>query len=453
MRILRELIAIRETLAGTVALLAALSVYPIQAQTEGNNVVYNSSGTCCSGSSNASYAFVDASVFDNANGNKGDVCADILSAYGAYSGAKMVVIDARGIAPGSSGICSSSPFPSMAVPAVILLPAGKIPLGTNWVLPDRTRIVGEGADPTKASGTILQATTSSSFMIEFGSSAVCVNNICDGIGVENLTLDGNGVSVGGIRNKSSQERSYVNDVSLVNISGTGLDVETSNGSGQDSGPYSNITFIAGSTSAVCANIFGYGATHGIHGIKCTGTGLNDPVGIYLASNGNSLEDVYVDGFADGIRIVSGSQTVQGNVVVNVTGGTDVTNVVHICGTLGVDCGSTNIGDLTILQVSKNGAQNAILDELTPTYSGSTGQPTLVTDNSVAIYAIGDPNSSGYGGTSRFTTATQSVNVPAWMVGNGPASGSCTNKNGTLYSNNGSGSTLYVCVAGAWNVVK
>ncbi len=181
------------------------------------------------------------------------------------------------------------------------------------------------------------------------------------------------------------------------------------------------------------------------------------MGIYLAGQGSTLEDISITGFVDGIVVENNSDgtAATGNAIINVSGASGMTNVVHICGngnSLIQDCPVTSaVTNLSVLQVSTGGtsgtggASYAIEDDNVPISSGS---PTLVSDSQVAIYAIGESMNSGF---SRFTTASQSVNVPAWLVGNGVASGSCTNKNGTLYSNVGtSGSaTLYACVAGTW----
>jgi len=64
---------------GTVVLLVAwcsVSPAPAEAQSAGNNTVYNASGTCCSGPSNASPAFIDASVFASQNT---DICLTLYS--------------------------------------------------------------------------------------------------------------------------------------------------------------------------------------------------------------------------------------------------------------------------------------------------------------------------------------------------------------------------------------
>jgi hypothetical protein len=288
-------------------------------------------------------------------------------------------------------------------------------------------------------------------MIQFGSTSICTMTMttndspCFGMGVEDLTLNGAGISnVGGIQNSHSQERSYVNRVRLVNIAGIGLDIETTGG-GQNSGPYSNITFSGYGTSSQCAQILGTGPSRGIHGLTCTGAGGS--VGIYLNGTGNSLEDISVSDFTDGILIGKTTETydVKGNVLINVIGNSDVTNVVHISA-----ASSHIVSDLSILQASRNGATDTILDD---------GISSTVTDSNVAIYAIGE--TLGCGASScyynRFTTASQSTNVPTWLVGNGEASGSCTSQNGALYSNNsssGSGKrTLYVCVSGTWTVLE
>ena len=447
--------------AGFGALVTALCLCPVRVQAQGsigNNAVYNTSGNLA-----GSDAYVDASVYDTGNG---DVCFDILSSFPSSpsSTVPMVVIDARGITPQPNG-CANSPFPtSGTVRSVILLPVGKIMIQAVWVLPERTRVIGEGADPTSAgtNGTILQwaGSTSSDYMVQFANSA----SSCPvfGIGIENLTLDGNNTIANGIENICAQERSYVDHVSLRNFEGTGLLVDTV-GQGQNSGPYSNITFLGTGTSAVCANIYGSGPTRGIHNMKCVGGGGTSEVGIYLDASGNSLEDISLAGFADGILVgnnpSSSVYSARGNVLLNIVKAGSITNsVVHICGSLSTsgDCsGHGLVSDLSILQVYGNGAAHGTIEDDTIS-SGSTSSPTLVTDSQVAIYAIGE---SMGGGSSRFTTASQSARVPSWLVGSGQASGSCTgspkNRAGTLYSDMSSGpnpDTLYVCDGSNWKVV-
>jgi hypothetical protein len=365
------------------------------AQTLGNNIVYDQYGNCCTdgpSGGNGSYAFVDASVFDGTNGYpSGDICYDIFEALSTTSdllpGSPMAVVDARGVPQSSGGYtCTDSlhnPITPWVIgtstvyfPGVILLPAGPISIGITWIIPSGTRIIGEGANTaaTGTGGTILSASSwaGSTSMLQFGQSATYVcpdiggNFTCDGIGLEDLTLDANStLGLDGILNQNSQERTYVNRVSLRNFKGVGLKIYT-DGKAQDSGPYSNITFrgVSGfnstcvwivSSSSVAGN-----ATRGIHGIKCIGGGSSDSTGIYLLANGNSLEDVLVSGFTDGVLIGGGSvnQVAKGNFLLNITGDSTVQNVIHICGSLDtlVSCPHNNVGDLTILQAARNGTR-------------------------------------------------------------------------------------------------
>jgi hypothetical protein len=468
MRIVEKSIATQVFRSGVVALVAAVICLcsPLaQAQTPGNKAVYNSTDS----SPIASTAYVDASVFDGLPGNtRGDVCADIYQALNSLgTSALMAVIDARGIPQASNAYtCTKTPWgPSgtNAIPSVILLPAGKIPIGTTWILPNKTRIIGEGADSTETTGTVLQASFSGSYMLQFGNSSICPTTpgsgpVCQGIGAENLTLDGVVGGIGGITNSLSQERTYVDHVSLINFGGSGLyglKVATTNA--QNSGPYSNLMFQGTGSSSVCAEMIGTGPTRGIHNINCSGSGT---AGIELDASGNSLENITVSGgFTDGILVGSNS-TARGNVILNVTGGSVVTNIIHVCafGVANVNCsGANSVSDLTIMQVNKNGGsgQTTILDDNVPQGTAST----VVTDTHAAIYAIGEPmGSNSSNGVSRFTTATHSLNVPTWLIGSGiPLTGtnSCTtDQYGSLYSDNkaSDSATLYVCVQGKWTFI-
>jgi hypothetical protein len=430
----------------------------VQAQTQGNNAVYPQSGTMITGSS----AYIDASVWDGVN-TKGDVCADIWDALNSVLSGNppMAVVDARGIPKPSTGFsCSATPWTFGGtigtLPSVILLPAGVIPMQTAWVLPDKTRIIGQGADPNGLTGTILQwpsSSPSSVYMITFGSTIPndpfqCTQQknsntyICNGMGVENLTLDGhNHSTVNGIKNITAQERSYVDHVSFVNFNGTGLCVGTggttvcggvtTGGQGTNSGPYSNMTFLAGTGGGTptCAEIVGNADTRGIHNFKCTGpTNPIGTAGIYLDASGNSLEDISVSNFTDGIRIGQKYKAI-GNVLRNVAGVSNITNVVHIYNT-------NTVSDLSLLQVNKGGANYTVEDDTIP--AGSGGFTQLI--DQAAIYAIGEPMS---GGLSRFTTSTK---VPAWLVGSGTPSTNCAV--GTLYSDTSTSdsTTLWVCTA-------
>jgi hypothetical protein len=221
------------TLIGVVAIAAiwfsALSVRA-EAQSQGNNAIYyyttTNPGVCCTDS----LAFIDAKVIAANNGNP-DLCATIYNIitsfyYTSYPSAG-AVIDARGLtnltcASGTSPWYNGTTYAN--IPSTILLPSGTIKITYPWVLPNNTRLIGQGEGvPTSTTAPITTIQASSSFsgnMIQLGSSAcpsISGVPVCSGISVENLTLDGQGGSINGIVNQSSQDFSYVDHVSLYQI--------------------------------------------------------------------------------------------------------------------------------------------------------------------------------------------------------------------------------------------
>jgi hypothetical protein len=406
-----------------------------------------------------SQAVVDASVFYPA---KGDICQIINFILtdstefqcGGSGHPKGVVIDARGIGasvPGAGIQCSMNPFDGTNcggvlngdnLQATVLLPAVTIQAQKTWLLPSQARVIGTGRNLT-----IIQACTASngcgqsfsgSDVIDMGKNdgLHCTSsNDCFGVGIEHLTVDGQNVTgLNGIHNSSSQELSYVRDVSLNNVAGTGLLVDGSSG---HSGPYSDI-YVSG--NGTCAQIIGSN-TRGIHGLTCTTTGSPTSAVLLDAAN-NSIEDVYISGSYHNGILVGANGLAQGNLLLNVNGATGVANVVAIS-----NAGNpSNVSDLSIIGVSTNatrGTAYSIADSLTNTF---------LQDTSVGMYIVGEPvGVTGSGvGYSRFST---SPNVPAWFVSSSSPNASCSN--GSLYSNTSGpvGATLSACVNGSWKSVK
>jgi hypothetical protein len=280
-------------------------------------------------------------------------------------------------------------------------------------------------------------------MIQFGEA--CPGSQCTGIvrgiSVEDVILNGNGLSgVTGILNGEAEELSYVDHVGLFQILGMGLNV-TSNA--ENSGPYSNITFDTGGyaplTSTSCAQILSVsGGTRGFHGLTCIGEQSNGNNAVLLDSSNNSLEDIRIIGFDEGI-IVGSQAAAHSNVLFNIYGDTvepplgPVINVVEITT-------SHPVTDLSIMGVANiGGASTSTIRDVV------TG--TTLPDASVGMYALGQPKSGGY---TRFTT---SPNAATWVVGN-PSNASAPSGNcsiGSLYSNiskTGGAYALSVCGVGS-----
>jgi hypothetical protein len=488
----------------TSLVLIALAISPatLRAQAQGNNVVCTSSTGCTAG---ASSAFIDASTFTADGSNFCSIVNYIYTNTPAIIPATGAVIDARGLNGGNTSLnCSTtSPWSNVSIPSAppttVLLPAATIEIGVPWVLPNQTRLVGEGKLTT-----IIQPTYTTGDVIDMGSSA-CPTTGCTGISIEHLdigfpgnTYTGSNTN-NGIVNANAENNSYVDDVSIANLGGTGLEVSAAN-----SGPYTNIAYgtnqgatnpCGTSTSVtgcpVCVSL--QVNTRGLHGITCSGDtqtanqgptlsspGTPTAAAIQVQASGNSIEDVHTEGFWDGIQV--GASSAIGSVFVsNITsgnsgaGGGPVTNTVHICGahpntatcTYGSGflfgaCVSTLSGavrDVAVLDVlNGNGACAATIeDDVTgTTISPQNNQSGDAPDAFTPLYALGEAITGG--GHSLFT-ATPSLsgiygatNVPTWGSGQGaPTVTPCPT--GALFSNTSGSYSLYVCTgvgsASAW----
>lgn len=453
------------SIAAMISLLSGLSVYPtrVEGQTqapskEGQSAIYQSSTGVVN-----SQAFVDALPFYNPPQN--DICSVInyilITDFQGGGNSNGVIIDARGITSTSPLPCLSNPFAGLTnganLSSTILLPAATIQTTHAWVLPSNARVYGEGQGLT-----ILQAKSgfADTDMIDLGSSGFCPGNPldCQGNGIEHLTLDAHGLaSINGIHNTGSEELSYVNDVALANVLGTGLWID--GGGADNSGPYSNIYF---NGSGTCVRINGTGS-RGVHGLTCITNVSSGPL-VYLDAPNNSIEDVtltYVPGNGSGAPdgILVGSQTTgvsgaQSDVLVNITGN-NLADVIHISRNTNTQSNCTpqnfvtrvsvnNVCDLTVLGVANSGSTTTINDELTN---------TTLNDATVGMYIIGEqvPTGGTSPGNSRFTT---SPSFPTWLVGSGPPGTSCSGT-GSLYSDTSGtpGATLLTCVNGSWKKVK
>jgi len=413
------------------------------AQTQGQNAVFNST-TGIAGSG----AFYDASTFVGVGSTLCSVIYTVLnlSTYPTTTGA---VIDARGLNAGNTTMtCATGTTPwnngtaTLTYPSTILLPPGVIIIPTTWILPPNTRLIGEGdgispsgSSPVTTPGTTIQALpsfASASPMIQFGSSSC---GTCTAISVENLVLDGHGLSINGIVNQYAQDQSYVDHVGLLQILGTGLLIK---GSAENSGPYTHIVFDTGGSggvsSTVCAQILNVSGTHGIHGLSCNSETHDAAAAVLLDADGNSIEDVMIQGFFDGV-LVGSNATALSNILINIVGDTHAVptqatpvNAVHISS-------NYTVHDLSIVGVSNS--------DLSGTYTiqdDTTASPLHLSDQYVGIYALGKTLSAG---VSRFTT---SKSAPTWVVGTTSPTGVCTR--GSLYSCIGGGGSSSNCKSGA-----
>jgi hypothetical protein len=155
-----------------VVFLAGVALLPTcaDAQSQGNNAVYHyvsitNKGQCCKGSS----AFIDASVFVSNATTFCGVLNYMLTPINGVVPSTGAVIDARGLAnssPATSMTCTTAnPSPWAGItnppPSTILLPAtgGTTPtpiiIPSSWVLPNNTRLIGQGDGVTSGAAPIV----------------------------------------------------------------------------------------------------------------------------------------------------------------------------------------------------------------------------------------------------------------------------------------------------------
>jgi len=304
----------------------------------------------------------------------------------------------------------------------------------SWVIPTQTRLIGEGVGITIISASTSSPPTSGT-ILTMGSSAGST-----GITIENLTLAGSGAAIGGILNQYAGQGSYVSHVPMTGVEYIGLLVGSSSGSNtaQNSGPYTDISFSVTSSpdqpATTCVQIINVGGTKGIHRITCLSGDTNAAAAIKIDSSSNSIEDVLIQGFADGI-LIGGNGIAQGNSISNVTDTTPATQddaTIHISG-------ANTVSDLSVM-----GIQNSCTGSGCHSYTiaDDVGQIKLsaTTDPNLGMYVIGS-NGAGF----PFGRYTTSPSVPSWSVGSGAPNTSSSCAQGSIYSNTGStGGSLWVC---------
>ncbi len=496
---------------------------------QGEKAVYATSNNLA-----PSTVWVDASAFCGPQGTSSctsttDLCSMVNSAI-----AKLVlvspaggIVDARGVLPppGSSQSsqpgsvqCNSNPFSSSnGNPITILLPAFQINFSTgiSWTIPNNVHLVGAGLATVLLGPTSLSQGATN--LIEMGvppSGGTC-STAYTGIVIEHLQINANG-AYGGIDNQCATSASYVNDVRISGnpntcnsnnnyqgcLQGNALTVGTG---AINSGPYTDIIVLAvpGATcgppvntaaNLTCVSV--NAQTRGIRGVTCLGnqtTGSSASVagGVVVSASNNSIQDVHVESFYDGIEI---SGTTSNVLVSNIaTGGTsgcsnnNVTNAVHICGhnsasgSVYPQCSPSS----TVTNVSLTGIANdttinddpillpnTVLDDQTATIIGCNSPPspssTCIPNSNpleamggtTSFYVLGGPSGSG-GPYTRLTVSPANSNfygshvtpVATWGVGATVPTGQCYTP-GAIYSDAAaaSGPSVYVCAAGSWTLV-
>jgi len=309
----------------------------------------------------------------------------------------------------------------------------------------------------------------------------CPSTPYTGIAIEHLELQTQG-SYGGIENECAGPSSYVNDVKITGYAPTCVSGGTTclNGNGltigpgaTNSGPYTDIQVIAVPGKNNCGP---FPATHlncvlvetqtrRIHGFTCLGnstTGASDAAILVNGSN-NSIEDIHIESFYDGVGLGNTNSSAIGNIFVsNIEAGDTfgctngaVANAVHVYG---------SVNDAALFGISNgpspdllNTAPISIRDEETGAIIQGCKTAGCVNPITSGLYILGGPDGGSTGEYSRFAVnpanptlyGSSSTIVSTWGAGNptGTVQGTTCYTPGALYSFTGAGAgneSVYVC---------
>jgi hypothetical protein len=310
-----------------------------------------------------------------------DICVSIHNAISALPSAGGTV-DARGFK--GTLTCASNPFVP-GKPVKLLLGAYTITTSVQWLLPTGMRVEGSGPGAT-----VIQATSPfpGAAVLAFAQPATTA------AGIQDLTVYCSGSATIGIQNQYGMERTTVDRVAIQNCSDTGLEVTTSGAA--HSGPYRDISVMPPTgavSSTTCARIgtplAGCGPNGaactctagsclvpgfwGVQGFSCTAqTTAPINVGLDIAVQGGSIEDVDVGNAAVGLQI----ETSSSGLTVNSVHGTVGTAVVQ----LGTSNAPSPNFDVSLRGLSLDSGSGLVIQDYVNGYNSGTGP--------VVLYVIG-----------------------------------------------------------------
>jgi hypothetical protein len=171
-------------------------------------------------------------------------------------------------------------------------------------------------------------------------------------------------------------------------------------------------------------------TRRLHGITCNGNGKTGKnPGIVVNASNNSIENVFMQAFWDGIEIGNITSAVGNVVISNVEGATGtlggVMNTVHICGLHSGKFGAcsttqTAVTDVTILGATNKsgGTSLSVQDDVTGTSIAGSG--SLTTGMYILGESVAGVGYSRFASPSPSSSSTGSTVVPTWGVGSAMA---------------------------------
>lgn len=332
------------------------------------------------------------------------------------------IVDARGLT--GLQISSSNIFSGVTAQGVtVLLGAATYRLSQQWVVPNKSRLIGVGRGDANSSNTVLQAVSTfpvSTPLIRLGSGTIVF-----GTQLQYLTVDCNNISgCTGVYSTDLNEQSGLFFVLVVNYSlyGVNIDGSVSGDTGAANFTIQNVETYGGTN--VDGSIGDGGASMGMR-IKtqqgtfgsisdCTLNGsVGHPIaiGFYLDNTaGGTLRHIHAEQVTTGIQIgdPSGAHGVRGVFASDLSASVNYLNAVTI--------NHTATRSLTIADVSGYTAPsgNTLVDNI---------NSITLTNETVGLYVVDDQHFSGLytlaGGGMAITDLTVSDQIHSSVVGVAP----------------------------------
>ncbi len=257
---------------------------------------------------------------------------------------------------------------------MLVLGAGTWQTNTQVKVPGGSRIVGAARQHGSAAGTTIKAGSSfpsNTAVVRLGTGGGRVQ----GARLDGLTIDGNNATgVSGVYSNEANELSGLQNVLVIGIKDKGVHFDNSGGLCENwniDGLEANI--LAGTSTTVGLKVSGSTQTARIQNVTIN-MSFSSGVADAIQHDGftGSLKDVRVEAATNGIHIGQTTASV-GVLIYNISGNTNVTNLVRISS-------ATGTTKVSVLGWHTLGGTNAVKDD---------AHSTTITDGQGGFYFVGD----------------------------------------------------------------
>lgn len=310
------------------------------------------------------------------------------------------VVDARGLTGAQT--CSANPFAGVTKTFQLLLGFATFTTDAQWKIPNKCQVIGSGRGDTGSAGTVIKASASfptSTAVVRLGDGTTTVH----GCRISNLSIDANGLSGSGcLYSTDANEQSGGEFLTLANGVAYGFKFDGSGSGTVAVNPAQNYCLrdieIYPQTYGVAGTVGGIfiGNSDGpqdVRDITFVGNSAAKSTNAFTFDNVTigAFTSMHVEQCTNGFN-VGGTTACNGLSFNNLSGHSSVTTLVSL--------NSASTQNISLINLVKNGATNAVADNV---------RTQTDTSNVVALYVLGAGSPRSYLATS---TGAGALNMPA-----------------------------------------